>query len=80
MRAFALRRSRAATRRWRSGAEMKSLSAADAEKYADEFVGAQVGKNDEQVAAALKADLTGGDMDLSDHRLRRKHEDGRGDD
>jgi hypothetical protein len=56
-------------------AEMKSLSAADAEKYADEFVGAQVGKSDEQVAAALKADLAHGDIDISGHRLRKKMEE-----
>ncbi|MGH6798465.1 MAG: DUF1476 domain-containing protein [Roseiarcus sp.] len=49
-------------------AETKGLSAGDAEKYADEFVGAQVGKSDDDVAAALKSDL----VDLSDHRLRKK--------
>jgi hypothetical protein len=53
-------------------AETKGLSAADAAKYADEFVGAQVGKSDDDVAAALKADLTRGGIDLSDHRLRKK--------
>ena len=56
-------------------AEMKGLSAADAEKYADAFVGAQVGRSDNDVAAALKADLAGGNIDLSDHRLRRKMDD-----
>jgi hypothetical protein len=53
-------------------AEMKELPAAEAEKYADDFVGAQVGKSDDDVAAALKADLAHGDIDLSDHRLRKK--------
>ena len=53
-------------------AEMKGLSGADAEKYADAFVGAQVGTSDNDVAAALKADLAGGNIDLSDHRLRKK--------
>jgi hypothetical protein len=53
-------------------AETKGLSAADAEKYADEFVGAQVGKGDNDVAAALKADLARAGVDLSDHRLRKK--------
>jgi hypothetical protein len=53
-------------------AERKGLSAADAEKYANEFVGAQVGKSDDDVAAALKADLPRGGVDLSDHRLRKK--------
>jgi hypothetical protein len=53
-------------------ADLKGLSAADAEKYADDFVGAQVGHSDDDVAAALKADLERGDVDLSDHRLRKK--------
>ena len=53
-------------------AETKGFLAADAEKYANEFVGAQVGKSDDEVAAALKADLARGDVDLSDHRLRKK--------
>jgi hypothetical protein len=53
-------------------AETKGLSAADAEKYASDFVGAQIGKSDDDVAAALKADLAQGDVDLSDHRLRKK--------
>ena len=53
-------------------AETKGLSAADAEKYANEFVGAQIGKSDDDVAAALKADLARGNIDPSDHRLRKK--------
>ncbi len=53
-------------------AEMKKLPAAEAEKYAHDFVGAQVGKSDDDVAAALKADLGPGDIDLSDHRLHKK--------
>ena len=53
-------------------AEAKGLSGADAEKYASDFVGAQIGKSDDDVAAALKADVAGGDVDLSDHRLRKK--------
>jgi hypothetical protein len=53
-------------------AEMKGLSAADAETYAEAFVGAQVGRNDDDVAAALKADLARGNVDLSDHRLHKK--------
>ena len=36
-------------------AEMKGLSGTDAEKYASEFVGAQIGKSDDDVAAALLA-------------------------
>jgi hypothetical protein len=31
-----------------------------------------VGRSDDDVAAALKAALAGGDVDLSDHRLRKK--------
>jgi hypothetical protein len=56
-------------------AEMKELPAAEAEKYANAFVGAQVGRSDDDVAAALKADLAQGDIDLSDHRLRKKMDD-----
>jgi hypothetical protein len=53
-------------------ADTKGLSAADAEKYASDFVGAQIGKSDSDVEAALKADLEGGGVDLSDHRLRKR--------
>ncbi len=53
-------------------AETKGLSGAEAEKYANEFVGAQVGKSDDDVAAALKADLARSAINLSDHRLRKK--------
>jgi hypothetical protein len=53
-------------------AETKGLSGAAAEKYASDFVAAQIGKSDEDVAAALKADIEGSSVDLSDHRLRRK--------
>jgi hypothetical protein len=53
-------------------AETKGLSAADAEKYANDFVGALIGKSDDDVAAALKADLARANVDLSDHRLRKK--------
>lgn len=53
-------------------AETKGLSPADAETYAETFVGAQVGRSDEDVAAALKAELSGSGVDLSDHRLRKK--------
>jgi hypothetical protein len=53
-------------------AKTRGLSAADAEKYANEFVGVQVGKSDDEVAAALRADLERSNADLSDHRLRKK--------
>jgi hypothetical protein len=55
---------------WVAG--MKKLSQADAEKYAGAFVAAQVGKSDADVAAALKADFDRSEVDLSDHRLRKK--------
>ena len=53
-------------------AEAKGLFGAGAEAYASEFVGAQIGKSDADVEAALKADLASGNVDLSDHRLRKK--------
>jgi hypothetical protein len=53
-------------------AEMKGLSSEAAEKYAEDFVGSQVGAGDDDVAAALKQDLASGNVDLSDHRLRKK--------
>ena len=57
-------------------AEMKKLPQADAEKYARAFVAAQVGKSDDEVAAALKADLDGGDT--RPLRSPSAQEDGRG--
>ncbi len=56
-------------------AELKGLLADAAEKYADDFVGAQVGRSDDDVAAALKEDIARGDVDLSDHRLQKKMEE-----
>jgi hypothetical protein len=56
-------------------ADMKGLAPTDAEKYADDFVGAQVGRSDDDVAATLREDLARGDIDLSDHRLRKKMEE-----
>jgi hypothetical protein len=53
-------------------ADMKGLPPEAADKYADDFVGAQVGRSDDDVAAALREDLTRGDVDLSDHRIRKK--------
>lgn len=53
-------------------AEMKGLSPEAAEKYAEDFVGAQVGAGDNDVTAALKQDLARGGVDLSDHRLQKK--------
>jgi hypothetical protein len=53
-------------------AETKGLFGAGAEAYASDFVGAQIGRSDADVEAALKADLDKGGVDLSDHRLRKK--------
>jgi hypothetical protein len=53
-------------------AEAKGLSGVDVEKYASDFVGAQIGKSDGDVEAALKAELERSGVDLSDHRLRKK--------
>jgi hypothetical protein len=53
-------------------ADMKGLSPADAEKYAADFVGAQVGRSDDDVAVALREELARGDIDLSDRRIRSK--------
>jgi hypothetical protein len=66
----AVARRNKAVAHWAAG--LKGLSGADAEKYADDFVGAQVGRSDDDVAAALKADLESGHIDLSDHRLEKK--------
>jgi len=54
-------------------AQTKGLSEDAADAYAEDFLGAQVGKSDDDVAAAIRAALAGGaDADLSDHRLRRR--------
>jgi hypothetical protein len=53
-------------------AQAKGLSGPDAEKYANEFVGAQVGRSDSDVEAVLRAELERGKVDLSDHRLSKK--------
>lgn len=55
---------------WVAG--MNGLSAEAAEKYAEDFVGAQVGASDSDVAAGLKQDLARAGVDLSDHRLEKK--------
>jgi hypothetical protein len=56
-------------------AEMKGLSGDAAESHADAFVGSQVGHSDDDVAKALKDDLARGDVDLSDHRIKKKMDD-----
>ena len=53
-------------------ADMKGLAPEVAEKYAEDFVGAQVGASDADVAAALREDLGRAGVDLSDHRLLKK--------
>ena len=41
-------------------------------KFAEDFVGAHIGKSDDDVAAALKDDLARSAVEVSDHRLRKK--------
>ena len=53
-------------------ADLKGVTGDAADKFAEDFVGAQIGKSDDDVAAALKDDLARGDVDLSDHRLLKK--------
>ena len=53
-------------------AEMKELSPEAAETYANEFVAAQVGRSEGDVAVALRQDLARADIDISDHRLQKK--------
>ena len=53
-------------------AELKGLKAEAADKYAETFVAGHVGRSDDDVAAALQKDLAQGDIDISDHRLRKK--------
>lgn len=53
-------------------ADMKGVSGDAAEKFAEHFIGAQTGKSDDEVAAALKAEVAGANVDLSDHRLHKK--------
>ena len=53
-------------------ADMKGVTGEAADKFAEHFIGAQTGKSDDDVVAALKDELAGGNVDLSDHRLRKK--------
>ena len=53
-------------------AEMKGLTGRTQKNTRRDFVASQVGRSDDDVAAALKADLAKDDVDLSDHRLRKK--------
>jgi hypothetical protein len=66
----AIARRNKAVARW--AAEMKGLSPEAAETYVVDFVGSQVGANDDAVASALSQDLAGANIDVSEHRLRRK--------
>jgi hypothetical protein len=56
-------------------ADMKGLTGEAAESHADAFVGSQVGLSDDDVAKALKDDLARGDIDVSDHRIKKKMDD-----
>jgi hypothetical protein len=53
-------------------ADLKGVTGGAAEKFAEDFVGAHIGKSDDDIVAALKEDLARGGVDLSDHRLRNK--------
>jgi len=53
-------------------AELKGLSGADAAKFAEDFVGAQIGRSDDDVAAALRDDLARANVDVSDHRVQKR--------
>ncbi|SRR5260370_29491532 len=66
----ALARRNKALAQWAAG--LMGLSSEDAETYAKNFVAAQVGRDDDAVAASLRADLDRAKVDFSDHRLRRK--------
>jgi hypothetical protein len=56
-------------------ADAIGLQEHDAAKYADEFVGNHIGKSDDDVAAAFRDDLARANVDISDHRLRKKMND-----
>lgn len=66
----ALARRNKALALWAAG--LKGLSPEAAEKYADAFIGAQVGMSDNDVAATLKKDLEQAKVDLSDHRVTKR--------
>jgi hypothetical protein len=53
-------------------AELKGVGGDAAGQYAEHFIAAQIGKSDDEVAAALKDELDRGNVDLSDNRLRKK--------
>ena len=53
-------------------AEQKGVTGDAAKKFAEDFVGAQIGKSDDEVAAALRDELARADIDFSDHRLKKK--------
>ena len=53
-------------------ADLKGVTGDEADAFAEAFVGAQIGKGDDDVAVALKDDLARSDIDLSDHRLRKR--------
>ena len=53
-------------------ADLKGVSEGAAQTTAEEFVSGQIGKSDDDVAAALKDDLARADIVISDHRVRKK--------
>jgi len=56
-------------------AELKGVSGDPAQTFAEEFVGGQIGKSDDDVVAALRDDLARANIDVSDHRLRKRMSD-----
>jgi hypothetical protein len=57
-------------------AELAGKSGADAEAHAKALVAAQVEKSDDETLfAALRADLDGAGVKISDHRIRRQMEE-----
>jgi hypothetical protein len=56
-------------------AELKGISGEAAGKYAEDFVGGHIGRSDDEIAAVVRDDLARANVDLSDHRLRKKMAD-----
>jgi len=53
-------------------AEQTGVSGPAADKYAEDFMAAQIGTSDNAVAAALKAELARANADVTEHRLLKR--------
>ena len=53
-------------------ADLKGVSAEAAQTFAEEFVGGQTGRSDDDVVAAIRDDLARAGVEISDHRVRKK--------